>query len=1561
MTRPSRRHNRHAAACWLRRRPHAENRTHAPHWNHSARNIAKCSAGRQCSWIRDLTEEGIEPHPGPRYITKNINGFNDPKRRDTLWRTINLENKKQQIKAIYIQEHHMKKTTAETAEKEARSYRILFIAAAIRQTDTKGGTAIAVPYESIELRPKETISAAVERIKRTAYRSQGGRITALSMWSEGHRLRHVCAYAHADSEAAQRPHFFTNVLGPKLSKNTILALDANCVPDESLDLKRIGAAQYNNKGATELTNATAAHGLIDVTRECIGNEPFFTCHTQVPGGITKTRIDRIYMPDIQGLIWSHANGLHDFFPKPPNDSSLGHHAVTIAVEGAEGERGADITRINEDIYDDPHVLRSLHEYIKFTQKELVTVKKKSWSATWKIIKTQLRYLSLQFEKEKRYKDTKAIKDLKAARDLLKTQIERGEASAAEHAEYERTAIAIAKATKTQRALYETLEDEAWNRGKHHDTGTSAMYRPYKPKGAAHWVTSMRSADWSDIYNPIFGPVIRAPAQIAATVTEYWQALYTHRPTPPHKKHSLDKCLRLLEEGKQIQHPTAKMCDTELTLAEIIAVMENLPTGKSPGPDALPNKLYKVLSKTLAPIIQQVANESRQRGSYPEGMSDGIIATLYKKGDRDDPRNYRPITLLNGDYKIIMRALTRRMNEAVVQFVSDAQTGFVPDAFLAENIMLLKLLQTHLEDENEDAMFIFLDMEKAFDRCSWTYLMEAMPKLGFGEGFINFIKLAYNFDTPPQRQMGVNGYLGPKFSLTSGVAQGCPISPLLFLIVTESLSRLFESDEHIKGVRVNDIRHLISQFADDTTLMLSKGDDERAEAHLQTWFDATSMAENKSKREGMLIGPWNTNRATAPTNIVPKWLDDGTSIRALGCPMGNFDTEAWYLTRYRKVKDRIGQWPSIRRHSITARNMLLQAILYGSFRFWLYFMPMPDSISELIEEDAKQILWATDPELHTDELGSQKSKRWIHERASYLPTRKGGAGIMHFKSHCEAFYAHWIIRLLHPRRAPWKQIVLYWTEDIEQMKATYLLPSRAQEYVEQDIPPNAHYLRRCFNAFFKINFVQNTNILDNAFQAENLWSNHRMTIPLEDDRIRFWQNELQVTTVGSLLDHHAQPIPNDQWEDYFYQASPDGLFNHETAYNEWEEQLFEELQTIHEALPEGALDQIHPTTPTEGTVAIVGDNQYTRYAHHANGTYELLWLDISNRPHRTGQFLTPHHSDIIDSVEYWHTQAPDNDSDDDDGEDENANPHAIPKLPHPIIGPTHLTFPRNTGWHPAGSPATTEHNQPYSLADHTIKRITKLFTEPHCVGQQPNCIANWNAHLGQAIAATIPWPKVFASFGTPLSDPSDERQWRKLVHRATFVRNRNPKLQPQDQNCRLCRRTPERIHHMFECCHTAPLWRACIKFTTDVLHHDPPLDSRNAIIFGVWSSGKLGPPDARAFLRHAYGQFYHDFSNVDLKHTHFTWQLTFYNAILSFRDAVLRYAVRLHRLHTSRAHTTLTDTAPQDTYTKFNNIITIDKSGTHKLSDEFENAIAQAKAQADTAGRHHDTHNAPHRT
>ena len=81
------------------------------------------------------------------------------------------------------------------------------------------------------------------------------------------------------------------------------------------------------------------------------------------------------------------------------------------------------------------------------------------------------------------------------------------------------------------------------------------------------------------------------------------------------------------------------------------------------------------------------------------------------------------------------------------------------------------------------------MEKAFDRCSWEFIVDGLEALGFGNAFIRYIKLAYSHENPPTRRMYVNGYLGPEFELASGVAQGAPCSPLLFLVLAEALTRL----------------------------------------------------------------------------------------------------------------------------------------------------------------------------------------------------------------------------------------------------------------------------------------------------------------------------------------------------------------------------------------------------------------------------------------------------------------------------------------------------------------------------------------------------------------------------------------------------------------------------------------------------------------------------------------------------------------------------------------------------------------------------------------------------
>ena len=92
------------------------------------------------------------------------------------------------------------------------------------------------------------------------------------------------------------------------------------------------------------------------------------------------------------------------------------------------------------------------------------------------------------------------------------------------------------------------------------------------------------------------------------------------------------------------------------------------------------------------------------------------------------RNYRPITLLNGDYKILTRTLCKRMKGVIGRVVCKENTGFSPRRFIAENTQQMKLMQKYLEENDEAGMFVFLDLEKAFDRVSWDYMKKAISRM-----------------------------------------------------------------------------------------------------------------------------------------------------------------------------------------------------------------------------------------------------------------------------------------------------------------------------------------------------------------------------------------------------------------------------------------------------------------------------------------------------------------------------------------------------------------------------------------------------------------------------------------------------------------------------------------------------------------------------------------------------------------------------------------------------------------------------------------------------------------
>ena len=627
-----------------------------------------------------------------------------------------------------------------------------------------GGTAILIPRDSLERTKSESHHQAWDRVLRTVRCLPRGRGIACDTLLEGHATRLASVYAPANPD--ERPGFFQN-LNKKghrfINRHTILGIDANCVPDVSLDRQSNAVSPYNNTGADTLNHVIASLGLIDVAREYLGDDPFFTSFHHTVAGDTATRIDRIYAPDRDGLTWEHKPVLTEMFPRPPGARILDHEPAQISLKQTSHVRGKAIPRINETIYNDATFLDTLALEI---DRQINTPAQGEWGDAWLRAKEKIKAMSIAQTRKIKRKQTKQLKELLLRAKPLKTNIDSGQASPQEHRQYIELQ-AETDAIRRDTFFQQMPEDFALQQGAKHDTGSAAFFRPWKPRDSYHWVDAIFNATWTDPNNPVRdGTTTTEPSEIPKAITPYYESLYSHKPSDPV---AMQICLDTLRSGNRVQRPTATKCGAPISRNELEDTMNLLPTGKSPGPDCIPNKFYKVFSAKLAPILAKVFQESKSKGSLPEGVGDGIITVLYKKLERDDPRHYRSITLLNSDYKILMRVLTARMNEAVPQFVSDPQTGFVPDSFLPENTMLLNLIQAWAEDEEEELYFLFLDMEKAFDRCSWEFMFEAARVIGFDQHFIDMIKLAYSDTT--RRRITANGYVGPYFSLHSGVAQG----------------------------------------------------------------------------------------------------------------------------------------------------------------------------------------------------------------------------------------------------------------------------------------------------------------------------------------------------------------------------------------------------------------------------------------------------------------------------------------------------------------------------------------------------------------------------------------------------------------------------------------------------------------------------------------------------------------------------------------------------------------------------------------------------------------------
>ncbi|CAI7862715.1 unnamed protein product [Closterium sp. NIES-53] len=332
---------------------------------------------------------------------------------------------------------------------------------------------------------------------------------------------------------------------------------------------------------------------------------------------------------------------------------------------------------------------------------------------------------------------------------------------------------------------------------------------------------------------------------------------------------VDPCKTLNAEG-------AGRLAAPWTISEVKKAMNELPRGKAPGADGLPKELLEDNWDLLGDTVMDFMQDFEATAELPESFSTAVTILLHKKGEKTDLGNYRPITLLGAVYKIVAKLLANRMKKELLQVILENQFGFVPGRRLADAVKVVADTIDAAVLGKEDWYLLMVDFQKAYDSVLRSFLFRTSEQMGFPEALIRWTKGLHD---QAATQLLVNGWLGEKVVVESGVRQGCPLAPYLFICTAEPLC--LEARRRKMGLRKRGKGELTYLgYADDMTLLL-QGKEQlgKAQKMLEDFSARSGLRVNQGKSTVMPLGK---NRLLPPrTDTGFGWAERDKPERLLG--------------------------------------------------------------------------------------------------------------------------------------------------------------------------------------------------------------------------------------------------------------------------------------------------------------------------------------------------------------------------------------------------------------------------------------------------------------------------------------------------------------------------------------------------------------------------------------------------------------------------------------------------------------------------------------------------------
>lgn len=527
-------------------------------------------------------------------------------------------------------------------------------------------------------------------------------------------------------------------------------------------------------------------------------------------------------------------------------------------------------------------------------------------------------------------------------------------------------------------------------------GKSTKYFFHKKRGERKMMANMTIDDSDNVDSKRTSD----PTVIAENITRRYTAIYSK------KNINLEKLDRL------IQGINIKLSETDrATMAAPISAEEvqetiiNLPTDKSPGPDGIPDRVYQIVGNPAAVALAKIFNKITSKGRVPPSYKEANVTLLPKVEDPFHSGLLRPISLSASDYKIMTRIWAKRLDTVLKKNIGQHQKGFISGRDGRENILSVQMLIESLDQKGSQGAMLFLDIAKAFDSVSHQALLRLLKAMKFPGRFISLIEAIYSNDgeNPNRVRFIINGGLTEEHvNVESGTRQGCPLSPLLYILLAELFNQSVLSDPEFQGHAVLHESKRISAYADDTAIHIgSVRDIEIVDVKIKDFEEATGLKVNKHKSKFIPMGEWKGAPPKSQYQIVE-------TTRYLGVPVGtnrNLD-EFWEKIKL-SVRTEMSAW-KYKPSSVYDRSLIIKTMVLSKIWYYASVLPVKTEWLVSIEKECLEYLWGA---VVTKE---GPAKRTLH-KVSIAQLRKDkkdlGIDFWNIPAKVRALKSRWVIQIL----------------------------------------------------------------------------------------------------------------------------------------------------------------------------------------------------------------------------------------------------------------------------------------------------------------------------------------------------------------------------------------------------------------------------------------------------------------------------------------------------------------------------------------------------------------------